>query len=97
MNVLETLGLITTSFGKHDGLEIGERATLLDEAHWRYIRLEFHEDFLIGAQTTGHVQMVGCLRGLIQGRMRLGRWKDVLLKEPHRIAEAYVDLSRGVS
>jgi len=41
--------------------------------------------------------MVGCLRGLIQGRMKLGRWKDVLLKEPHRIAEAYVDLSRGVS
>ncbi len=97
MNVLETLGLITTSFGKHDGLEIGERATLLDEAHWRYIRLEFHDDRLIGAQTAGHVQMVGCLRGLIQGRMRLGCWKDILLKEPHRIAEAYVDLSRGLS
>ncbi len=97
MNVLETLGLITTSFGKHDGLEIGERATLLDEDAWRYIRLEFHDGKLIGAQTVGHVNMAGCLRGLIQGKMALGPWKDVLMKQPHRIAEAYVDLSRGVS
>ncbi len=97
MNVLETLGLITTSFGKHDGLQIGERATALDEEQWRYIRLEFHDGKLIGAQTAGHVNMIGCLRGLIQGRMPLGPWKDILLREPHRVAEAYVDLSRGVS
>ena len=95
MNVLATLGLITTSFGKHDGLEIGERAVLHDPEHWRYIRLEFHEDRLIGAQTAGHVNMVGVLRGLIQGRIPLKGWKDVLLREPHRVAEAYVDLARN--
>ncbi len=95
MNVLATLGLITTSFGRHDGLEIGERAVLHDPAHWRYIRLEFHDDRLIGAQTAGHVQMVGALRGLIQGRMPLKGWKDILLREPHRVVEAFVDLSRN--
>jgi NAD(P)H-nitrite reductase large subunit len=95
MNVLATLGLITTSFGRHDGLEIGERAVLHDPEHWRYIRLEFHEDRLIGAQTAGHVSMVGCLRGLIQGRVPLKGWKDILLREPHRVAEAYVDLARN--
>ena len=97
MNVLETLGLITTSFGRHDGLEEGARATLLDEDKWRYIRLEFNDGKLIGAQTVGHVNMAGCLRGLIQGKMPLGPWEDVLKTQPHRIAEAYVDLSRGVS
>ena len=97
MNVLDTMGLITTSFGRHDGLEIGERAVLHDPDHWRYIRLEFHEDRLIGAQTAGYVNMVGVLRGLIQGRMALGPWKERLLKAPHRVAEAYVDLARGLS
>jgi len=30
------------------------------------------------------------LRGLIEGRVRLGPWKDQLLREPLRIVEAYV-------
>ena len=95
MNVLETLGLITISFGKHDGLEIGERATALDAGNWRYLRLEFHDDLLIGAQAVGHVKMIGALRGLIQGRVRLGAWKERLLAAPHRVAEAWVDISHN--
>ncbi len=95
MNVLETLGLITISFGKHDGLEIGERGTALDAENWRYLRLEFHDDRLIGAQGVGHAAMIGCLRGLIQGRVRLGPWKEKLLAEPHRVAEAWVDISHN--
>ncbi len=94
MNVLDTAGLITTSFGKHEGVG-GERAVLRNDDEWRYIRLEFDGDRLVGAQTAGHVRMVGCLRGLIQGRVRLRQWKEELLKQPERVAEAYVDLARN--
>jgi len=93
MNVLDTAGLITTSFGRHEGVG-GERAVLRNDDEWRYIRLEFDGDRLIGAQTAGHVRMVGVLRGLIQSRLPLKHWKDRLLKHPERIAEAYVDLAR---
>ncbi len=94
MNVLDTLGLITTSFGRHEGVG-GERAVLRNDEERRYIRLEFDGDRLIGAQTAGHVRMVGVLRGLIQGRVRLRQWKEELLKQPERVAEAYVDLARN--
>jgi hypothetical protein len=33
---------------------------------------------------------VGALRGLIQGRLKLGPWKDVLLEAPQRFFEAYL-------
>ena len=94
MNVLDTMGLITTSFGRHEGA--GEDFGILhDPDHWRYIRLEFHDDVLIGAQTAGHVRMIGCLRGLIQGRIPLKHWKRELIAHPERVAEAYVDLTRN--
>jgi hypothetical protein len=40
---------------------------------------------------------VGALRGLIQGRIRLGEWKDRLLKTPGQFVEAYVARSQPVS
>ena len=94
MNVLDTLGLITTSFGRHEGVG-GARAVLRNDDEWRYIRLEFDGDVLVGAQTAGHVNMIGCLRGLIQGRVPLKDWKEKLLRHPERVAEAWVDLSRN--
>ncbi len=94
MNVLETLGLIAVSFGGGGG---EESVSVLDEERWRYMRLDFSGDRLVGAQAVGHVNMAGCLRGLIQSRMPLGRWKAILLKQPQRVAEAYVALTRGVA
>lgn len=96
MNVLDTLGLITTSFGAPEGVG-GDAVRRTDETGWRYIRLEFADDRLVGAQAAGHVQMVGVLRGLIQSGRPLGRWKDVLLKQPERIAEAWVDTACGLA
>ena len=93
MNILDTAGLITTSFGRHEGIG-GASAVLHNPQEWRYIRLEFDEDRLVGAQTAGHVNMVGCIRGLIQSRIPLRGWKEKLLKHPERVAEAYVDLAR---
>ena len=96
MNVLDTLGLITTSFGAPEGVG-GDSVRRTDENGWRYIRLEFADDRLVGAQAAGHVRMVGCLRGLIQSGRPLKRWKDILLKQPERIAEAWVDTAYGLA
>lgn len=92
MNVLDTLGLIATSFGQWWGAEDGkgEHVELMDADNFRYLRLEFHDDILIGATSLGLTQHVGVLRGLIQGRVHLGAWKDRLLKDPTRIMEAYL-------
>ena len=90
MNVLDTLGLISSSFGTWEGVEGGETATLLDDAANRYVRLEFEDDRLIGAQCVGLTDHVGMLRGLIQTGLHLGPWKARLIESPARIPEAYV-------
>ena len=90
MNVLDTLGLISCSFGQWDGVEGGDQAILLDKVNYRYVRLEFDGDVLVGAQTLGRTNHVGVLRGLIQTRLKLGKWKDVLMEDPSRFMEAYL-------
>lgn len=90
MNVLDTLGLIAASFGQWWGAEGGEHAELVDEENFKYLRLEFKDDVLIGATSLGLTQHVGVLRGLIQTRQPLGVWKARLLKDPTRIMEAYL-------
>ncbi len=90
MNVLDTLGLISSSFGTWEGVEGGSRATMLDEKANRYIRLEFDGDRLVGAQCVGLTDHIGMLRGLIQTHLPLGKWKDKLMEAPARIPEAYV-------
>jgi len=91
MNVLDTLGLITASYGQWEGVPGGDSAESLDEDNYRYVNLQFDGDVLVGAITAGRTDMVGVLRGLIQSRVSLGPWKEALQKDPHRIAEAYVD------
>ena len=90
MNVLDTLGLISTSFGLWEGVEDGETAMLVDQAGYRYVKLCFREDRLVGAQTVGLNQYAGVLRGLIQSKLRLGVWKDKLIVDPTRVMEAYL-------
>jgi NAD(P)H-nitrite reductase large subunit len=95
MNVLDTLGLISSSFGQWMGVDGGEQATLLDENEFRYIQLQFNGDYLIGASTLGHTQHIGVLRGLIRSRVRLGDWKERLMKDPTRLMEAYLGSVQG--
>ena len=90
MNVLDTLGLISASFGQWMGVEGGETAELLEADSYRYVCLQFDGDVLVGANSLGHTDHLGAVRGLIQGRTSLGVWKDRLLKNPTRIMEAYV-------
>ena len=90
MNVLDTAGLVSCSFGKWDGVDGGESAERVDEDAFRYINLQFADDRLIGAITLGRTDWVGVLRGLIQTKVPLGPWKGKLMADPHRISEAYV-------
>ncbi len=90
MNVLDTAGLISSSFGLWQGVDGGQIAEALDEDHYRYTRLAFDGGRLVGALTIGRTENIGILRGLIQSRTNLGVWEDRLMENPNRITEAYV-------
>jgi len=95
INVLDTLGLISSSFGQWMGVKGGEHTELVDEDNFRYMHLEFKDDVLVGATSLGLTQHVGVIRGLIQGKISLGEWKERLLKDPTRIMEAYLARTQG--
>lgn len=90
MNVLDTVGLISTSFGMWMGVEGGEEAEMSDIANFKYLNLQFKDDVLVGASSLGMTQHVGVMRGLIQTGASLGDWKHKLMQEPNRICEAYL-------
>jgi NADPH-dependent 2,4-dienoyl-CoA reductase/sulfur reductase-like enzyme len=97
INVLATLGLISTSFGQWWGDKDGQGVELVDEARFRYLSLQFKGDVLIGATSIGMTDHVGALRGLIQGRLHLGAWKDRLLENPLGFFEAYVSATQSTA
>ncbi len=90
INVLDTLGLISTSFGQWQGVEGGDGVELVDETGFRYLSLQFKDDVVVGATSIGWTDHVGALRGLIQGRVRLGEWKARLLADPTQFMAAYL-------
>ncbi len=96
MNVLDTIGLISSSFGLWMGVAGGEEAELYNPDRFRYLNLQFDEDILVGATSLGLTQHVGVLRGLIQSRTRLGSWKEKLVKDPTRVMEAYLARTQAV-
>jgi NAD(P)H-nitrite reductase large subunit len=90
MNILDTVGLISCSFGLWMGVEGGEQSELYTPEQYQYINLQFDGNVLVGASAVGKTQHIGVLRGLIESRINLGPWKDRLLKDPTAIMEAYV-------
>jgi len=96
LNVLDTLGLISSSYGLWMGVDGGDSTELYDPERYRYLSLQFEEDVLVGAQSLGLTQHVGVLRGLIQTRIKLGKWKEHLMKDPTRIMEAYLGCIQAI-
>jgi NAD(P)H-nitrite reductase large subunit len=90
INVLDTLGLISTSFGAWEGVPGGQHVELTDREDFRHISLQFKDDVLVGANSLGLTNHVGVLRGLVEGRVKLGEWKDKLMADPLRLPEAYL-------
>ena len=68
----------------------GEHAELVDEQRFRYLRLEFDGDRLIGANSLGVTDQVGVMRGLVERGVPLGPWKARLIQDPTRLTEAYL-------
>ena len=52
--------------------------------------LQFKDDVLVGATGIGWTDHVGVLRGLVQGRVRLGPWKAKLIEDPTHFMAAYL-------
>ena len=68
---------------------------MIDEKNYKYLKLEFLDDKLVGAQCVGMTDQVGMLRGLIQTGFHLGPWKDRLMASPERLRDAYVAVAQG--
>jgi NAD(P)H-nitrite reductase large subunit len=95
-NVLTTLGLASSSFGEWQGVPGGESTEVLDESRYRYLNLQFDGDRLVGANCVGFSDHIGALRGLIEGRLRLGTWKRRLMDDPSQVMQAYLSAARAV-
>jgi len=96
MNVLDTLGLISNSFGLWMGVEGGDGVEIYNEKDYRYLNIQFKDDIVIGASSTGMTQHVGVLRGLIESKISLGPWKERLMKDPTLIMEAYIACTQEI-
>ena len=90
INVLDTLGLISASFGNWEGVPGGEHVELTDAAAGRHLSLQFSGDVLIGCNAIGWTDHVGVMRGLVEGQVHLGEWKDKLLHDPTQLMAAYL-------
>jgi len=95
INVLDTLGLISASFGDWQGRPGGEHVELTDTAAGRHLSLQFQGDVLVGCNSVGWTEHVGVMRGLVEGQVHLGAWKDKLKQDPTLLVEAYLASAQG--
>jgi hypothetical protein len=57
--------------------------------------LKFKDDVMVGCNSVGWTDHVGVMRGLVEGQVRLGAWKDRLLQDPTQLMDAYLDCAQG--
>jgi NAD(P)H-nitrite reductase large subunit len=98
INVLDTLGLVSASFGNWEGEPGGQHVELTEpdgRDGGRHLSLQFSGDRLVGCNAIGWTQHVGVMRGLVEGQVRLGGWKDRLLQDPTLLMEAYLDAAQA--
>jgi NAD(P)H-nitrite reductase large subunit len=88
INVLDTLGLVSASFGNWEGVPGGRHVELTGDG--RHLSLQFDDDRLVGCNAVGWTEHVGVMRGLVEGQVRLGAWKDRLLDDPTLLMQAYL-------
>jgi NAD(P)H-nitrite reductase large subunit len=93
INVLDTLGLISASFGNWEGVAGGQHVELTEpdeRTGGRHLSLQFADGKLVGCNAIGWTQHVGVMRGLVEGQVPLGEWQDKLLDDPTLLMEAYL-------
>jgi len=97
INVLDTLGLISASFGKWDGVDGGQHVELTDTAAGKHLSLQFQGDRMVGCNAIGFTEHVGVMRGLVEGQVKLGPWKDRLMADPTQLMAAYLATAQAQS
>ena len=90
INVLDTLGLISASFGDWQGQPGGQHAELTDVRAGRHLSLQFDGERLVGCNSVGWTEHVGAMRGLVEGQIPLGEWKQRLIEDPTQLMAAYL-------
>jgi len=95
INVLDTLGLVSSSFGDWQGRPGGQHVEWTDAKDHRHLSLQFQGDVLVGCNSVGWQEHVGVMRGLVEGQVRLGAWKDKLLQDPTLLVHAYLACAQG--
>lgn len=95
INVLDTLGLISTSFGDWQGQAGGEQVELTDLKKGKHLSLQFKDDVMVGCNSVGWTEHVGVMRGLVEGKIKLGAWKEHLKADPTKLMQAYIASAQG--
>jgi NAD(P)H-nitrite reductase large subunit len=95
INVLDTLGMISSSFGDWEGVPGGEHVELTDSGAGRHLSLQFKDDVLVGCNSVGWTDHVGVMRGLVEGQIHLGAWKETLKTDPTKLMDAYLACAQG--
>ncbi len=97
INVLDTLGLISTSFGNWEGVPGGDKVELSDPVNHKVLSLQFDGDVMVGCNSVGWTDHVGVMRGLVEGKVKLGEWKDHLMEDPTQLMKAYLATAQAQS
>lgn len=98
INVLDTLGLVSASFGNWEGVKGGQHIELTEAdaaGGGRHLSLQFDGDRLVGCNCVGWTEHIGVMRGLVEGAVPLGEWKDKLLADPTLLMQAYLARAQG--
>jgi NAD(P)H-nitrite reductase large subunit len=96
INVLDTLGMISASFGNWQGVPGGEHVELIDRDAGKLLSLQFSGHKLVGCNAVGWTEHVGVMRGLVEGEVRLSdEWKQRLMQDPTLLMEAYLANAQG--
>ena len=95
INVLDTLGMISTSFGDWQGRPGGEHVEITDANEGKHLSLQFQGDVLVGCNSVGWTDHVGAIRGLVEGQIQLKEWKDKLKADPTQLMAAYIATAQG--
>ena len=90
INVLDTLGMISASFGQWDGVPGGQQVEQIDEPAGKLLSLQFDDEKMVGCNAIGWTEHVGVMRGLVEGQVKLGAWREKLLHDPTLLMEAYL-------
>ena len=91
INVLDTLGMISASFGNWQGVPGGEQVELTDRVAGKLLSLQFSGNKLVGCNAIGWTEHVGVMRGLVEGEVKLTpEWKQRLMADPTLLMQAYL-------